>query len=607
MTGLAEPQQPVARRGIEGWLAIGVLSLMALLPLVEIVARQVSDSGISGSIPIVQHLTLVITFVGAAIAARDERLLALSTAKFLPKDWEAPLRVFSSGAAVGICAGLAAASWQLVQVEREFGGMVGWGIPVWGFLLALPIGFAAVAMRLIWNASSSWTGRALTAVGLSIPAAFAWWPYLETFDVRTPGLILLVVATVLGMPIFGALGGAALLLFWYDASPIAAVPTETYRLAASPMLPAIPLFTLGGYLLAEGGASRRLTRLFRALVGWMPGGLAIVAVLVLAFFTPLTGASGVTILSMGGLLLPVLVAAGYPERTSTGLVTVSGSIGLLFPPSLPVILYAFYANQPIEKLFLAGLLPGCLLVVVVAAWAARSGVLAGAAKTPFNLEEARESMWLAKWDLLLPVVVLAGIFGGFTTLVEAAAATVLYAAVVECGVFRSLHVRRDLPRIFVECATLVGGFMIILGVAMGFTNWLIFEEIPTHALEWVEANIESKWVFLLALNLFLIVVGALMDIYSAIIVVVPLITPIGAAYGVDPVHLGIIFLANMELGYLMPPMGENLFLSAYRFNKPLTTIYRSTLPYTVILFAAVMLITYWPDFSLFLTRLVDTP
>lgn len=607
MTDLAEPHQPIARRGVEGWLAIGVLSLMALLPLVEIVARQVSDSGISGSIPIVQHLTLVITFVGAAIAARDERLLALSTAKLLPQAWQAPLRIFSSGAAVGICAGLAAASWQLVQVEREFGGMVGWGIPVWGFLLALPIGFAAIALRMIWNASQRWTGRALTAVGLSIPAAFAWWPYLETFDVRTPGLILLVVATVLGMPIFGALGGAALLLFWYDASPIAAVPTETYRLAASSMLPAIPLFTLGGYLLAEGGASRRLTRLFRALVGWMPGGLAIVAVLVLAFFTPLTGASGVTILSMGGLLLPVLVAAGYPERTSTGLVTVSGSIGLLFPPSLPVILYAFYANQPLEKLFLAGLLPGCLLVVVVAAWAARSGVLAGAEKTPFTLEEARDSLWLAKWDLLLPVIVLAGIFGGFTTLVEAAAATVLYAAVIECGVFRSLSVRGDLPKIFVECATLIGGFMIILGVAMGFTNWLIFEQIPTHALEWVQANIESKWVFLLALNLFLIVVGALMDIYSAIIVVVPLITPIGAAYGIDPVHLGIIFLANMELGYLMPPMGENLFLSAYRFNKPLTSIYRSTLPYTVILFAAVLVITYWPEFSLFLTRLVDTP
>lgn len=608
-----QAQAAPKRIGLAGWLAIFVLSSMAILPLVEIVARQVLTSGLSGSIPIVQHLTLVITFVGAVMAARDERLLALSTARFLPQTWEPTLRIFAAAAAVGISGGLVAASWGLVSIEREFGAIVGWGIPVWAFLLALPVGFAAVAGWLIWNASKRWSGRFLAALGLGIPAAFAWWPYLETFNIRTPGLIFLAIATALGMPIFSALGGAALLLFWYDGTPIAAVPTETYRLAASPMLPAIPLFALGGYILAEGGASRRLTRLFRALVGWMPGGLAIVATLVLAFFTPLTGASGVTILSMGGLLLPILVAAGYPERTSMGLVTVSGSIGLLFPPSLPVILYAFYANQPIEKLFLAGLLPGCLLVAVVALWAARSGAAAGAKTTPFEIGEARSSLWEAKWDLMLPLVVLVGIFGipgvfsGVTTLVEASAATVLYATLVECGIFRGLSLRKDLPRIIVECSTLIGGFMIILGVAMGFTNWLIFEEIPTHALEWVQANIESKWVFLLALNVFLIVVGALMDIYSAIIVVVPLIAPIGAAYGIDPVHLGIIFLANMELGYLMPPMGENLFLSAYRFGKPLTTVYRSTLPYTLILLGAVLVITYWPEFSLALTGLVDSP
>lgn len=607
MKDTADPHAAAPRPGVEGWVAVVVLAMMALLPLVEVVARVSLSGGISGSIPIVQHLTLVITFVGAAIAARDQRLLALSTAKILPKAWEPTLRIFSSAAAVGICAGLTVASWQLVETEREFGAIVGWSIPGWVFLLSLPLGFAAVGGWLIWNASKSWSGRALATLGLAIPAAFAWWPYLETFNIRTPGLLFLVVATALGMPIFSALGGAALLLFWYDASPIASVPTETYRLAASSMLPAIPLFTLGGYILAEGGASRRLMRMFQAMVGWMPGGLAIVATLVLAFFTPLTGASGVTILSMGGLLLPLLMSAGYPERTSMGLVTVSGSIGLLFPPSLPVILYAFYANQPLEKLFLAGLLPGCLLVVVVAAWAARSGSLAGAKKTPFAWGEARQSLWEAKWDMLLPVIVLAGIWAGFTTLVEASAVTVLYALVVECGIFRSLSIRKDLPRITVECATLIGGFMIILGVAMGFTNWLIFAEIPTHALEWVQANIESKWVFLLALNLFLIVIGALMDIYSAIIVVVPLVAPIGAAYGVDPVHLGVIFLANMELGYLMPPMGENLFLAAYRFDKPLSTVYRSTLPYTVMLLVAVLVITFWPEFSLALTRLAASP
>ncbi|MCB9384878.1 MAG: TRAP transporter large permease subunit [Bryobacterales bacterium] len=462
----------------------------------------------------------------------------------------------------------------------------------------MPLGFLAVAAWLVWKAGKTWIGRAASLWGLLVPAAFAWWPAVGEWPVRGPGLLVIAAATALGMPIFAAIGGAACLLFWYDMTPIASVPTETYRLAASPMLPAIPLFTLAGYLLAEGGASDRLTRLSRALVGWMPGGLAVVATLVLAFFTPLTGASGVTILSMGALLLPALTSGGYPERTSLGLVTVSGSIGLLFPPSLPVILYAFYADQPIEKLFVGGLLPGFLLVAVVAGYAASVGVRRGVETTPFSGAEAKAALWRAKWDLFLPLLVLGGIFGGFTTLVEAAALTVLYAFVIECGVFRSLSVTKDLPRIFLECATLVGGFMIILGVALGLTNWLIFEQIPDQALAWVQEHIESKYVFLLALNLFLIVVGALMDIYSAIIVVVPLITPIGAAYGIHPVHLGIIFLANMELGYLMPPMGENLFLSAFRFDKSLIEVYRATLPYMLILLAAVLVITYWPAFTL---------
>ena len=579
-------------------LAIVILTTMTALPLIEIVARKTFEGGIPGSIPLVQHLTLLITFVGAVLAAHNDRLLALSTARFLPESWTPAIKVFTNGLGAGISVALAYASWNLVEVERSAPQEVAWGIPAWAFLMVMPIGFLGVAAWLLWEAGKGWLTRSLSAWGLLVPAAFAWWPAVGEWPVRGPGLLVIAVATALGMPIFAALGGAACLLFWYDMTPIAAVPTETYRLAASPMLPAIPLFTLAGYLLAEGGASDRITRLSRALVGWMPGGLAIVATLVLAFFTPLTGASGVTILSMGALLLPALVEGGYPERTSLGLVTVSGSIGLLFAPSLPVILYAFYADQPVEKLFVGGLLPGFLLVGVVAGYAAVVGAKRGAATTVFSAAEARAALWEAKWDLFLPVLVLAGIFGGFTTLVEAAALTVLYAFFIECGLFRSLGVVKDVPRIFLECATLVGGFMIILGVALGLTNWLIFEQIPDRALTWVQEHIESKYVFLLALNLFLIVVGALMDIYSAIIVVVPLITPIAAAFGVDPIHLGIIFLANMELGYLMPPMGENLFLSAFRFDKPLIAVYRSTLPFMLILLAAVLVITYWPAFTL---------
>jgi tripartite ATP-independent transporter DctM subunit len=595
---MSETHRPPSGSLVERVLGTAILAAMTLLPLIEIVARQVRDGGIAGSIPLVQHLTLLITFVGAVLAARNDRLLALSTTRFLPKAWEPAIRVVTFGLGAGISIALAYASWELVKVERAAPQEVAWGLPAWLFLTVMPLGFVGVAAWLVWKAGRGWLGKALALWGLLVPAAFAWWPAVGEWPVRGPGLLAIAAATALGMPIFAAIGGTACLLFWYDMTPIAAVPTETYRLAASPMLPAIPLFTLAGYLLAEGGASRRLTRLSQALVGWMPGGLAIVATLVLAFFTPLTGASGVTILSMGALLLPALVNGGYPERTSLGLVTVSGSIGLLFPPSLPVILYAFYADQPLEKLFAGGLLPGFLLVAVVAGYAAMVGARRGVETTPFSAQEARAAVWEAKWDLFLPVLVLTGIFGGFTTLIEAAALTVVYALIIECGVFRSLGVRQDLPRVFLECATLVGGFMIILGVALGLTNWLIFEQIPDQALQWVQQHIESKYVFLLALNLFLILVGALMDIYSAIIVVVPLITPISAAYGIDPVHMGIIFLANMELGYLMPPMGENLFLSAFRFDKSLIEVYRATLPYMLILLAAVLVITYWPAFTL---------
>jgi C4-dicarboxylate transporter, DctM subunit len=335
-------------------------------------------------------------------------------------------------------------------------------------------------------------------------------------------------------------------------------------------------------------------RTFTALVGWMPGGLAVVTTLLLAFFTPFTGASGVTILSMGGLLLPMLVEARYPEGTSIGLVTVAGSIGLLLPPSLPVILYGIYAQTPIDQLFVAGLIPGFLLVVAVAGWGAWRGWFSGAQRVRFNVREAAAATWDAKWELLLPVVVLTGILGGFATLVEAASLTVLYALIVECFVYRDLRLRTDLPRIAAECGTLVGGFLIILGVALGFTNFLIHAEIPMQALAWVKLHIHSKLVFLLALNGLLLVVGALMDIYSAILVVVPLITPMAAAYGVHPLHLGVIFLANMELGYLTPPMGENLFLSSFRFRRPLSRVYADTLPYCAMLLATVLLITYAP-------------
>lgn len=594
-----EPAPPIFHR-IENGISIVILAVMVVLPLLEVFIRELFGGGVQGSIPIVQHLMLSITLLGAALAARSNRNLALSTASFFREPWSSRARVFTAFIAVAITACLFIASVQLAMIDREYGDMVSWGIPVWAFTAVMPVGFALILWRMIRHASDQWSGRIIAASGIAVPLVLGFGLDPESSGLLLPLGGLILVGTALGIPIFTAIGGAALLFFIADGTPISAVPGEAYRLSTSPMLPALPLFTFAGYILAEGGSSRRLLRFFSAAVGWMPGGLAVVTTLVLAFFTPLTGASGITILAMGGLLLPMLLKANYSKANSVGLVTVSGSIGVLFPPSLPVILYAFYAEVALDKLFVAGFIPGLLLVVAVAAWGAWRGAFEGARRSRFSRREFVAALWQAKWEIALPVVILVSIFGGFATLVEAAALTVLYAILVECVVFRELHIIRDGTRIAAESATLVGGFMIILGMALGLTNYLIIAQVPMHALQWIQTVIESPLWFLLMINILLIVAGALMDIYSAIIVIVPLIVPMAAAYGIDPVHMGVIFLANAQLGYLMPPMGENLFLSAYRFDMPLTRIYRYALPYIGILLITVLLITYWPAMTLWL-------
>ncbi len=589
---------------LENALAVAVLAVVAVLPAMELAGREFFDGGIPGSVSVVQHLTLWVTFLGAALAARSDRLLALATTEFLPVVWHRRVQLATAWLAVAVSGTLAAASVQLVLIDLQYGDRIAWGIPVWIVSLVIPAAFALITWRLMFLAAKDWSGRLIVASGLVVPVVFGLIPALETPGLLLPGIGIILLGTAFGLPIFAAIGGAAALLFFLQGTPIAAVPGEAYRMATSPMLPAIPLFTLTGYILAAGGSSQRLLSLFSAMVGWLPGGLAAVVTLLLAFFTPLTGASGITILAMGGLLLPMLTRARYPERHALGLVTVSGSIGVLLPPSLPVILYAYYAELQLDHLFIGGLLPGLLLIFVVALWGAWRGWFKGVERTPFQWRALGHALWAAKWEVLLPFIIIGGIFGGVATLVEAAALTVLYAFVVEVVVFRELSIGRDLPRIAVESATMVGGFMIILGVALGLTNYLLIAQIPMQALNWVQEIIESPLLFLLALNLLLIIVGALMDIYSAIIVIVPLIAPMAVAYAIDPVHLGIIFLANMQLGYLMPPMGENLFLSAYRFKQSLPEIYRATIPYVMILLIAVLLITYVPAMTLGLLDLV---
>jgi tripartite ATP-independent transporter DctM subunit len=582
----------------EDAISVAVLAVLTAIPLADLVGREAFGRSLSGGTTAVQYLTLWITFLGAALAARSDRLLALATVALLPPSAQAVVKVAVGFVAVAVVGAFALASVELIGVDFQYGSSAVWGIPVWCVSLVMPVTLAAIAARLVGHASPRASPRVLVALALALVALASLVPEAGRGSMLWPTAIAILAATALGLPIFAALAGAALILGWVDGTPLSSVPGEAFRLSTSPLLPAIPLFTLGGYILSAGGSSRRLLRLINALVGWVPGGLAIVIVLLLAFFTPLTGASGVTIVAMGGLLLPMLVRAGYPERASVGLITVAGSIGIFLPPSLPVILYAFYANVPLEKLFVAGALPGLLLIVAVAGWGAMRGIAGGARRTAFAWPEVRASFWDARFEVAMPVLLLGAMLAGYATLVETAALMVVYTLGVECLVYRDLDIRRDLPQVAVQSATLVGGFMIILGVAMALTNWLTLGQVPMKVLAWVQSYIEAPWALLLALNLFLIAVGALMDIYSAIIVIVPLLVPLVAAYGLDPVHVGVIFLANMQLGYLMPPMGENLFLAAYRFDATLPSIYRAVLPYVAIMLAVVLLITFWPAISI---------
>ena len=596
---MSEPEAPTGRfatlkNRVEDSFAGVLLAAMVAIPLIEVLGRATIGRGLTGSAPLVQHLCLWVAFLGAALAAREDKLLRMATGELLGKGaWGRAAASLSGFVACAICVLLAAGAWELVVIEREAETVFGPQIPVWVAQAVLPFAFALIGLRIALRAPG-WIARSTSAGGLVLGALLASRTELFEEAPSWPGLVAVLAATLLGGPLFAAIGGAAVLLFLAEGIPGAIVSAEAYRMAVQPHLPALPLFTLTGFLLAEGDCAERLLRLFRALVGWIPGGTAVVCALLCAFLTVFTGGSGVTILVLGGLLFQALRADGYGDRFSLGLLTASGSLGLLWPPALPLILYGIVAEVPIPDLFLGGLVPGLLLVGLVAAWGVRQGLVQGAVRVPFSAAEARAALWGAKFEVLLPVVVVGLVFSGTATLVEAAAATAAYAFFVQTLVHKTLRRASELLRVLRECIALIGGVLLILGVSIGLTGYLVDAEVPAQLIEWAKENVESRWAFLLGLNVFLLAVGCLMDVFSATVVVVPLIVPMGEAFGVDPIHLGIIFIANLELGYLTPPVGLNLFLASYRFERPLLDVYRAALPMLLILGIGVLLITYLP-------------
>ena len=589
---------------LEEGLLLGALALAVALPLIEAIGRPLGGLHVPGTAVYVQQLTLWLAFLGGALAARDGGHLTLSTAEFLREGTRGRRLATGVAAAVGaaVTAALAYGAFQVVLANREQGERLPFGAPLWWSELVMPVALALVAVRLAWRGEAGWAGRAAAAA--AVAAAFG----LGALATPPTGLFLwtlvalVLAAALVGAPVFTAMAGIGLLLFLSDGTPIAAVPAEIYRLVASPTLPAIPLLTACGYLLAESRAAERLVRFFRALFGWMPGGIAVLTAGVCALFTSFTGGSGITILALGGLVYPILRQEGYSERFALGLVTAGGSLGLLFPPSLPVVLYAVVAGAPADDLFVAGLAPGLLLVVLTGGYGMLVGAREQKTRHRFSWRELAAATWEAKWELALPLLVIGLFASGLATMVETAAAAVAFALLVECGIHREIHPVRDLPRVLLKGSRLVGGVLVLLASAMGLTSYLVDAQIPDRLLAFAQTHVDSRLVFLLVLNLFLLVLGSVLEIYSAIIVLTPLIVPIGLAFGVDPLHLGVLILANLEVGFLLPPVGLNLFLSASRFSVPMTRLYRDIVPFLLLLGAGLLLITYLPALSLALPR-----
>ena len=577
--------------------------LAACLAILVLLGLASGTRELVGADSLLRHMTLVLGMAGGMVAAREGRLLSIgSLAQALPSRAGPAVALLVGLVSATVAALLAVASWQFVALEAEMSDALAFGVPRIALQAVLPLGFAVLTLRLARGASDRLPIRTVV-LAVAVATALAVTRLdLDLAALRVPLLAVLGGALLLGAPIFAGLAGVALVFFLTAGEPVSTVPLDHYEQVTHPLLATLPLFTLAGFVVASGGAGRRLVRVLRAWTGHLRGGPAVVTVLACAFFTAFTGGSGITILALGGLLMPILVSSQYRDRSALGLVTGSGSLGVLFAPCLPLILYSVIAGVPIGDMFLGAALPGLLLVVLACAWGIVTSP-AASTRRRFSWRRAWLSTWRAKWELLLPVVPLTLIFGGYALPIPAAAATAAYALLVAAFVNRDLPRRWQLVTLASQCGLLVGGVLLILGAAMGLTNLLIMEHVPDRMAAWLGSAIESRWVLLLSLNACLLLVGCVMDVFSAIIVVAPLVVPVALAFGIDPIHLGVIFLANLELGYLTPPVGLNLFMSATRFERPVMEVARASLPMLLVMAVGVALITAFPELSLALVRL----
>jgi tripartite ATP-independent transporter DctM subunit len=627
---MGDDQAPGKKKGlwaflyrVEDILCFVSLVLLALLPAAEAGARLFFNTGVPASSGLVAHLLLTAGMAAGMITTRNNEHLAIALVQHFSGDAvKERCHVFTSLISAFVVTVVAWTSVSFIKIGLQ-GRIIGF-IPDRVFALVIPAGYGVIAARFARRSGLTGWKRLFpilavilgTAVSFPVIAKFIWefdLPdpvfeicdrlYLLAYYLKIPLTVILLAAALAGTPLFVVMGGLALLLLEASGGEMDSVASDIYTALTNSNIIAIPLFTLVGFFLSESKAGERLVHTFRSLFSWLPGGMIIATVIICAFFTSFTGASGVTILALGGILYTILSEhVKYPEKFSIGLLTSVGSIGLLFPPSLPIILVGATTQTNIFHLFLGGIVPGVILVAAVIFFGIIASMRTKIPVEPFDFPKARSALKKSFLEILLPVFLIVGYFTGTFSLVEIGAAGVLYIFVVEVLIHRDIQFA-SIPGLFLKAIPIIGGVLSILALSKALSYYIVDTQAPANLAKWMQGAIQSKYMFLLLLNLALLVVGCLMDIFSAILIVLPLIAPLSQAYGIDPVHLGIIFITNLEVGFLTPPVGLNLFLASYRFKKSFVDICRYVFPFLFIQLAVVLLVTYMPALSTWLARL----